>query len=64
MYDFFNNNLKVGTAGGTLLVVLANIHSDDILKTGILSTTGALVSFFVSLLLKKLARWNKRAPRR
>jgi len=62
MYDFFNNNLKVGTAGGTLLVVLVNIQSADIIKTAILSATGALVSFIVSFILKKLAKRHRKLP--
>jgi len=63
MIDYTGHNLKVGTVGGTLCVIMANIQSDDIIKTVILSMTGALVSFVVSFLLKKLARWRKRTPR-
>ncbi|HEY4193928.1 MAG TPA: hypothetical protein VGM63_00215 [Mucilaginibacter sp.] len=61
--ELSNHSLRFGTAGGTLCVVLANIQSGDILKTIILSATGALVSFSVSFCLKKLARWYKRTPR-
>jgi len=63
MNDFSNYNLKAGTAGGALLVLLVNIQSADIIKTGILSMTGALVSFIVSLVLKKLVKWHRRSPR-
>lgn len=58
-----DNTLKVGTAGGTLLVLLSNIQGADIIKTALLSTTGALVSFMVSFLLKKLSRWRRKPPR-
>jgi mannitol-specific phosphotransferase system IIBC component len=51
-----DNSTKAGTAGGTLLVLLLNINSGEIIKTAVLSATGAVVSFSVSLLLKKLLR--------
>ncbi|SHN11666.1 hypothetical protein SAMN04488057_10721 [Cyclobacterium lianum] len=51
---------RAGTVGGTLLSVLANINSGDILHTCILAAVGALVSFTVSILLKLLLQWFKR----
>lgn len=39
---------KHGTAGGFLLVLLANINSGDLLKTIVLAATGAAVSYLVS----------------
>jgi hypothetical protein len=45
-----------GTAGGTLLTLFANIHSEDIVKTAILATIGATVSFTISLFLKWIAK--------
>ncbi len=51
-----NNGTVVCTIGGTLLSVLNNIHADDLLKTSILATIGAIVSFSVSFALKLLVR--------
>ena len=50
----------MGTAGGTFLSVLPNIHSEDIVKTAILATVGAVVSFTISLLLKSLQKKHKK----
>jgi hypothetical protein len=47
-----SNTTLFGTAGGTFLSVLPNLHSEDVLKTIILATLGAIVSFLISLLLK------------
>ncbi len=47
---------KVGTAGGTLLTVLANISTGDLVHTSVLAAVGALVSFTVSILLKWLIK--------
>lgn len=41
-----------GTASGTLLTLFANIHSDDLMKTALLSLLGAVVSFVVSVGLR------------
>jgi len=54
------NNLLAGTAGGTLLSVITNIHIGDIGKTALLAAIGAIVSFCVSLLLKVLLKRFKR----
>ncbi|HMI65244.1 MAG TPA: hypothetical protein VK517_04375 [Cyclobacteriaceae bacterium] len=45
-----------GTAGGTLLTVFANIHSEDVVKTALLACIGAVVSFTISIGLKWIAR--------
>jgi hypothetical protein len=50
----------MGTAGGTFLSVLPNLHSEDVLKTIILATLGAIVSFTISLALKILIRKHKK----
>lgn len=50
---------KHGTASGTLLIILANISSADIIKTIVLAAIGAVVSFVVSLLLKQLMKKRK-----
>ena len=44
----------LGTVSGTVLTVLVNIGSSDIVKTVALAALGAVVSFSVSLLLKWL----------
>ena len=44
----------MGTVSGTVLTVLVNIGSSDIIKTVVLAVLGAVVSFSVSLLLKWL----------
>jgi hypothetical protein len=50
----------MGTAGGTFLSVLPNLHSEDVLKTIILATLGAVVSFSISLILKFFIRKHKK----
>jgi mannitol-specific phosphotransferase system IIBC component len=51
-----HNNIEsgtiLGTVSGTVLTVAVNVGSSDILKTVILASLGAVVSFSVSLLLK------------
>ena len=51
-----HNNIEsgtiLGTVSGTVLTVLVNIGSSDIIKTVFLAALGAAVSFSVSLLLK------------
>lgn len=54
--EYFDNSTKAGTAGGTLLTILVNITSADLLKTGLLAAAGAVVSFTVTLLLKFLIK--------
>lgn len=54
--DYFDNSTKAGTVGGTLLTILVNINSADLLKTVILAALGAVVSFGVTLLLKALIK--------
>jgi hypothetical protein len=42
-----NNTLQIGTASGTLLSVIPNIVSEDILKTIILSAIGAIIIIII-----------------
>ncbi len=49
-----------GTAGGTLLTIFANIHSEDVVKTVVLALIGAVVSFSISLGMKWIAKKLKR----
>lgn len=46
-----NTSFKAGTAIGTGLVILTSL-GDDVVRTILLSATGAAVSFMVSWLLK------------
>jgi hypothetical protein len=55
-----NNTTKTGTIGGTLLTVFYNIRCEDIVKTIVLAGIGAVVSFVVSLLLKRLFKPSKK----
>jgi len=57
------NGTNMGTAGGGLLVFLANINSGDLLKTTVLSAVGVIVSFVLTLLLKMAKRKMKGPPR-
>ena len=47
-----NISLRSGTAAGTLLSIMPNLFSEDVLKTIILAALGAIVSFTVSLVMK------------
>ena len=58
--EYFDNSTKAGTVGGTLLTILVNINSADLLKTVILAALGAVVSFSVTLLLKVLIKRFKK----
>ncbi len=55
-----NISLKTGTAAGTLLSIVPNLHSEDILKTVVLAVIGAVVSFTATLLLKVLTKVRKK----
>jgi hypothetical protein len=55
-----SNSTIIGTAGGTFLSVLPNLHSEDVLKTIILATLGAVVSFIISMTLKYLIKKHKK----
>lgn len=54
------NPTLVGTAGGTFLSIVPNLSSDDVIKTIVLATIGAVVSFSISLLLKYLSKKHKK----
>jgi hypothetical protein len=47
----------LGTVCGTVLTVMVNIGSSDLIKTAVLAALGAVVSFSVSVLLKWI--WSK-----
>lgn len=44
-----DSDTRAGTIGGTLLIILLNIFSNDIARTIAFAVPGASVSFFVSL---------------
>ncbi|MFN5415430.1 MAG: hypothetical protein ACK5B9_00115 [Flavobacteriia bacterium] len=59
-HQHIENGTILGTVCGTVLTVLVNIGSSDIIKTVVLAALGAVVSFSVSLLMKWLVkRLNK-----
>ena len=51
MSDHFNidTNTRTGTIGGTMVAILINIMTNDIVRTIGFAALGATVSFFVSL---------------
>ncbi len=55
-----NNHTLVGTAGGTFLSVLPNIQSADVVKTVVLASVGAVVSFTISLVLKCIVKKHRK----
>lgn len=55
-----SNSTLVGTAGGTFLSIVPFIQSADIIKTVVLATLGAVVSFTISLVLKLLIKKHKK----
>jgi hypothetical protein len=50
----------MGTAGGTFLSIVPNIQSADVLKTILLASIGAVVSFTISLVLKMIIKKHKK----
>lgn len=50
----YSGTVKNGTIGGTLLVLLANVSSSELIKTMLVAAVGAAVSFIVSFLPKLL----------
>lgn len=57
MDHMFDNTTKAGTASGTMLIILVNISSEDLIKTAVLAGVGAAVSFAVTLILKAVVRY-------
>ena len=54
-----SNSPLIGTASGTFLSVLPNLNSEDFMRTVVLAIIGAVVSYGISLLLKKVFRKEK-----
>ena len=55
-----SNPTLIGTAGGTFLSVVPNLHSEDVLKTVLLASIGAIVSFAISMALKFFIKKHKK----
>lgn len=55
-----NNHTLMGTAGGTFFSIIPNLQSADVLKTVLLATIGAVVSFTISLVLKSIIKKHKK----
>ena len=51
-----NQQLGIGTTGGTLLGIIGQLGMHDMVKTAVLAAIGAAVSFAVTLLLQRLAK--------
>lgn len=61
MFQMLSSNpTLMGTAGGTFLSVVPNLDSEDVLKTVLLATIGAIVSFGISLVLKFIIKKHKK----
>ena len=54
-----SNPTIIGTASGTFLSIVPNLNSDDVIKTVVLATIGAIVSFIISVLLKYFSKKHK-----
>ena len=56
----FTGHTTLATLGGITIILLDNIDSGDVLKTIVLASIGAIVSFIISLVLKNcLSKWRK-----
>ncbi len=51
-----NTGTAIGTIGGTATSLIFGLPIDDIVKTSTLAAIGAVVSFFVSVGLRRLVR--------
>jgi hypothetical protein len=52
--------MKAGTVGGTLLVIIIQIQQGELIKTAILASIGAVVSFGVTAVLRWVMKKVKR----
>jgi hypothetical protein len=55
-----SNPILIGTASGTFLSMLPNLHSEDVLRTVLLAAIGAIVSFVLSMILKFIVKKHKK----
>ncbi len=56
--------IRSGVIGGTLFSTALNIGMNDLLFTAIMSMIGAVVSFFVSFILRKLFSDSKASKKK
>jgi uncharacterized protein HemY len=56
--------IRSGVIGGTLFSTALNIGMNDLLFTAIMSVIGAVVSFFVSYILRKLFSDSKASKKK
>ena len=54
------SNQSAGTVGGTILAIVGVVDPSDMLKTAVLAAIGAVVSFIVSAILKRLFKSKKK----
>lgn len=52
----WSHEIRAGTTGGTILSTLGQLNGFDLLQTIVCAFIGAVVSYFVTLLLKKLLK--------
>ena len=55
-----SNPTLIGTAGGTFLSMVPNLHSEDVLRTVLLAAIGAVVSFVLSMVLKFIVKKHRK----
>ena len=59
--QLLTGHTKYGTLGGIITIFLVNITSGDIVRTIVLTSVGAFVSFTISFALKYcLKKWRKK----
>ena len=51
-----NQQLGIGTTGGTLVGIIGQLGMHDVVKTAVLAAIGAVVSFAVTLLLQRFTQ--------
>jgi len=54
------SNQSAGTFGGTILAIVGVMDFNDMLKTVVLAAVGAIVSFIVSAILKRIFKSKKK----
>ena len=58
-----NHSLGIGTLSGTLLSLVPNLSSADLIRTAILAAVGAAASFIVSFILRLITeriKWRSK----
>jgi len=51
---------RSGIIGGTLISIFCNLHPEDVVKTITLAGLGTIVSFLVSILMKRIFEFFKK----